>query len=255
MRENVISERLEHIGVVRLQRPGLNTLTLAALEALVAALETHERDSEVRCLLLTGSERAFCAGLDAAELADLTMLDLLHRNLHETWERLRRLQKPLIAAVSGYAAGAGCALMLAADLAFAADTARFSLPEVALGALPAFGGAQRLARTAGRAVAMDLVLTGRTLTAREALQVGLVSRVVPREQVYAEALTVGRELAARPPLALRLAKEAILKAEELPLSEAMAFERHLFHLLFATADLREGLRAFLEQRSAVFMGR
>jgi len=256
MPEAIVTERIDAVGVIRLNRPeSLNTLNLALLEQIAAAAERFDTQSEVRCMLLTGDERAFASGTDIAELAGASMVEIYQRNPFAQWERLRRVRKPLMAAVSGYAVGAGCELMLACDVIIASETTRLGLPDVGMGSLPGGGGTQRLTRTVGPARAMDLILTGRMITAREALALGLVSRVVPREQYYREALAVCRELAQRPPLALQMAKDAIRQASELPLAAGLAYERNLYTLLFATADQREGLRAFLEQRPAVFFGR
>jgi enoyl-CoA hydratase len=256
MTEDIASERQEAVGVVRIGRAdALTTLNLAALERIVAALERFDADAAVRCLLLAGSERAFVAGTDVAELASASMVDVYQRDAFARWERLRRIRKPVVAAVSGYAMGGGCELLLACDIVVASETARLALPEVGMGTIPGGGGIQRLTRAVGKARAMDLVLTGRTLTAREAAQIGLISRVVPREHYFTEALALCRELAKRPPLAVQMAKEAILKAEEMSLAAGLEYERNLFYLLFGTADQREGLRAFLEKRPAVFMGK
>ncbi|MGD8452466.1 MAG: enoyl-CoA hydratase-related protein [Phycisphaerae bacterium] len=256
MAAETLTERDGPIGIIRLNRPEtLNTLNLKTFDQIAAAAERFDADGDVRCLLLAGGERAFCAGEDVTELADASAVEVYHRDAARRWERLQQLRKPLVAAVSGQAIGAGCALLLACDIVIAAETARLALPEVGMGALPAGGATQRLTHLAGKARAMDLLLTGRSITAREALAMGLVSRVVPREQYYHEALNVCRDLATRPPLALQMAKAAILHAEQAALRDGLALERSLRHLLFGTADQREGMRAFLEQRPAVFVGR
>ena len=256
MPDEILSERVEKVGVLRLNRPdALNALNLAALRELSATAERFDADDAVRCLLLTGSERAFCSGTDVAELASLSMVGMVQRDTFAAWERLRRVRKPIVAAVAGFAVGVGCELMLACDIIIAAETARIGLPDVGMGLLPGGGGAQRLTRAVGKARAMDLLLTGRTLNAREALAMGLVSRVVPREHYFSEALTICRELAERPPLAVLMAKEAVLSAHETALTAGLAHERNLSLMMFATADQREGMRAFLEQRPPVFAGR
>lgn len=256
MAAEILTERSAQVGIIRLNRPEtLNTLNVKTFEQIAAAAERFDADGDVRCLLLAGHERAFSAGEDVAELADASMVEVYHRNMARRWERLQQVRKPLVGAISGQVIGAGCALALACDIVVASESARLALPEVSMGSLPAGGVTQRLTHVAGKARAMDLVLTGRSITAREALSMGLVSRVVPREHYYDEALRLCHELATRPPLALELAKAAILHAEQGALREGLALERSLYYLLFATADQREGMRAFLEQRPAVFVGR
>lgn len=244
------------IVVLRLNRPDkLNALNLATMEQLVGALEKYDADPGVQCFLLAGNERAFAAGADIGEMAGASMVDMYHRNQFARWERIRRIFKPIVAAVSGYALGGGCELMMHCDIVIAAENARFGQPEINIGVMPGAGGTQRLTRAVGKAVAMDMVLTGRMLTAREALAAGLVSRVVPNEHWFDEGLRVCHELAAKSPLALRLAKESVLKAFDLSLSDGLEYERKLFYMLFATEDQKEGMRAFLEKRPPVFAGR
>ncbi|RMF77782.1 MAG: enoyl-CoA hydratase [Planctomycetota bacterium] len=256
MASEVLIEQQGPIGVVRLNRPDkLNALNLALMERLVDALEGFDAAPDVRCMLLTGNERAFAAGADIAEMADASMVDMYHRNQFARWERIKRVQKPIVAAVSGYALGGGCELVMHCDIVIAAESARFGQPEINIGVMPGAGGTQRTTRSIGKARAMDMVLTGRMLSAQEALVAGLVSRVVPDEHYFSEALNVCRELAAKSPLALRLAKEAVLKAFEMPLSEGLEYERKLFYMLFATEDQKEGMRAFIEKRPAVFTGK
>jgi enoyl-CoA hydratase len=256
MAADILTEVREQIGLVRLNRPdALNALTQAMLEQIVQACERFDADPGIRCLLIAGSARAFAAGSDIAEQADASLVDMVQRNAGVWWERLKRIAKPIVAAVSGFAVGGGCELMMACDIIVAAESARIGQPEINAGVMPGAGGTQRLTRAIGKARAMDLVLTGRTIGAREALALGLVSRVVPREQYLDEALRICRELCDRPPVALRLAKEAVLKAHEMNLSEGLDYERRLFYMLFGTDDQKEGMRAFLEKRPAVFIGR
>lgn len=256
MANEVITEIRGRVGVLRLNRPDkLNALNLATMEALVAELERLDADSEIRCMLLAGSERAFAAGADITEMAGASMVEMYHRNQFARWERIRRIQKPIVAAVSGYALGGGCELMMHCDIIIASETARFGQPEINIGVMPGAGGTQRLTRAVGKAAAMDMVLTGRMITAEEALRAGLVSRVVPVEHYFDEALNVCSELATKSPLALRLAKESVLKAFEVGLAEGLEYERKLFYMLFATEDQKEGMRAFLEKRAPVFAGR
>jgi enoyl-CoA hydratase len=256
MANEVLTEARDQIGIVRLNRPDvLNALNLATMVQLVDALERFDADANIRCVLLTGNERAFGAGADINEMADASMVEMYNRNQFARWERLRRIQKPIVAAVSGYALGGACELMMICDIVVAAEGTRFGQPEINIGVMPGAGGTQRLTRAIGKATAMDVVLTGRFLTAEEALRAGLVSRVVPREHYFEEALRICQQLCKRPPLALKLAKEAVLKAHETSLSEGLEYERKLFYMLFATDDQKEGMRAFLEKRPPVFVGR
>ncbi|MCG3128906.1 MAG: putative enoyl-CoA hydratase echA8 [Phycisphaerae bacterium] len=256
MANEIIVERIEQIGIARLNRPEkLNALNIETMTQLIAALERFDADAGIRCMLVAGDERAFAAGADITEMADASLTDMYYRNQFARWERIRRIQKPIVAAVSGYALGGGCELMMHCDIIVASETARFGQPEINIGIMPGAGGTQRLTRALGKARAMDLVLTGRMISAQEAFDAGLVSRIVPREHFFEEALRVCHELCTRAPLALRLAKEAVLKAHEVSLSEGLEYERKLFYMLFATDDQREGMRAFLEKRPPVFRGR
>lgn len=244
------------IGVVRIHRPeALNALNRALLMRLTAALQRFDNDDAVRCLLLLGNERAFASGLDVNELLGCSVAEVQQRSPLACWDVIENLRKPLVAAVRGFATGTGCELALACDIIVAAETARFGQPELNLGIIPGAGATQRLSRAMGRARAMDVILTGRMLTAREAFAAGLVSRVVPAENCDDEARAICQELSRRPPLALCSAKAAIKKADELPLREGLALERQLFAMLFGTDDQKEGMRAFLEKRPPAFAGR
>ena len=256
MADEILTETIDRIGVVRLNRPDkLNALNLELMVQLVDALERFDADEEIRCILLTGNERAFAAGADITEMADASVVDMYLRNQFARWERIKRIQKPIVAAVAGYALGGGCELVMHCDIIIASETARFGQPEINIGVMPGAGGTQRLTRAIGKARAMDMVLTGRMITAVEAAAAGLVSRIVPKEHFYDEALRICRELCDRPPLALRLAKESVLKAHEMSLSQGLEYERKLFYMLFATDDQREGMQAFVEKRQPVFAGR
>jgi enoyl-CoA hydratase len=256
MPNEVLTATEGQVGVARINRPeASNALSQGLMQRLTAALQRFDNDPDIRCLLLLGDERAFAAGADVAELAGASLVDVYQRNPLAHWDALDRLRKPVVAAVCGYALGAGCELMMACDIVVAAETAHFGQPEITLGIIPGAGGTQRLTRALGKARAMDLILTGRMISAHEACQIGLVSRVVPRENCEQEARAVCRELCRRPPLALRAAKEAIRQAYETTLSEGLAYERQLFTLLFGTDDQKEGMRAFLEKRPPVFVGR
>ena len=245
----VVVERDAPIAVVRLNRPeARNALSDALMDELVAALTELDADGEVRCIVLAGDERAFAAGADIAELAAATAVELYQAPRVARWDAIRKLQTPLVAAVSGWCLGGGCELAMTCDLIVASDTARFGQPETGLGIIPGAGGTQRLARAVGKALAMDMVLTGRVLTAHEALAAGLVARVVAREAWLDEAVRVAREIAARAPVAQRLAREAVDRAFETGLDSGLDFERKALYLAFASDDAREGLAAFVEKR-------
>ncbi len=255
MAAEVLTHTDGHVGILTLNRPDkLNALSLELMTQLVAALEAFEQDEQIYVLLLTGSERAFAAGADIGDMATSTPVAQLKGNQFARWERIARISKPIIAAVSGYALGGGCELAMQCDLIIASETAQFGQPEINIGIMPGAGGTQRLIRAVGKAVAMDVILSGRFLTAQEALTHGLVSRVVPKEHYYTEAFRIAHDMARKPPLALRLAKDAVRKAHETSLAEGLEYERKLFYLLFATEDQKEGMRAFLEKRPPHFKG-
>ena len=244
------------VGLIRLNRPEvLNALNSEVMEALAAVLTDWDHDDGVRVAVLTGSERAFAAGADIAEMKDQGAAEMLRSPQLTRWEAIRRFSKPLIGAVSGWALGGGMELAMCCDLLVASETARFGQPEITIGVIPGAGGTQRLTRAVGKAIAMEMVLNNRTLTAAEALQFGLVNRVVPVDRCLDEALALAAELAGRAPLAVRLAKEAVNKAFELPLSEALEAERRAFYMLFATQDQKEGMQAFIEKRKPNWQGK
>ena len=233
----------------------LNALSDELMDAVVSALAELDEDVEVRAIVLGGGERAFAAGADIAQLARMSAVDVYLARRIELWDRIRGLVTPLVAAVSGWCLGGGCELALACDLIVASETARFGQPETGVGILPGAGGTQRLTRAVGKAIAMDVILSGRTLTAREALDCGLVARVVAREAWLVEATRVARDIAAKAPVATRLAKEAVDRAYEGPLSLGLDYERRALALAFASRDAKEGLTAFLEKRTPEFEGR
>jgi enoyl-CoA hydratase len=252
----VTVERDGRIAVVLLNRPKqLNALSDELMDDLVTALRELDADEEVRCIVLGGSERAFAAGADIGELAETSAIELFFARRVDRWDAVRAVRTPLVAAVSGYCLGGGCELALLCDLVVASETARFGQPETSLGIIPGAGGTQRLTRAVGKALAMDVILSGRMLTAREALDAGLVARVVAREAWLEEAKRVAREIASKGPVATRLAKEAVDRSSEMALALGLEYERRLLYLAFASEDAREGLRAFLEKRPPDFRGR
>ena len=254
--EFVLTEVEGPIGIVRINRPAvLNALNPSTIMEIGEALAEFDRDEAIRCLILTGNERAFAAGADIGQMADSSAIDILKDDDAARWARLRSLRKPLIAAVNGYALGGGCELALMCDLIVAGESAQFGQPEVKIGIIPGAGGTQRWARAVGKARAMEAVLIGEPVRAVDAERMGLVNRVVPDGACLDEAKRLARLIASRPPLAIRLAKEAVNQANEVGLSAGLELERKLFYLLFASEDKREGMKAFLEKRPPNFTGR
>jgi enoyl-CoA hydratase len=248
---------IDHVALVTIDRQeALNALSFDLLDALATNLEDLDRDPECRAIVLTGAgTRAFAAGADIRELAAQTPVTLTAENRFASWDRIAAIGTPLIAAVRGFALGGGCELAMTCDMVVAADDAQFGQPEIKLGVMPGAGGTQRLTRAIGKAKAMELILTGRPMSAREADAAGLVTSVVPPEATVEAALDLARRVAAQAPLAVRAAKEAILKAHELPLSAGLEFERRAFFLLFASEDQTEGMAAFTDKRPAHWIGR
>jgi enoyl-CoA hydratase len=241
---------------VLLNRPEqLNALSDELMAELVGTLEELDQDESVRCIVLAGSDRAFAAGADIAELEQATPIDLYYGRRVERWDRIHALWTPLVAAVSGFCLGGGCELAMTCDLIIASESAKFGQPETGLGIMPGAGGTQRLTRAVGKAVAMDVILSGRMLTAREALAAGLVARVVAKEAWLDEAKRVARDIASKGSVGIRLAKEAVDRAFEASLSFGVEHERRLLYLALASEDAREGLQAFLEKREPDFRGR
>ena len=256
MSELVIVERDGPIAVVLLNRPeALNALSDELMDELVTTLTGLDRDEDVRCIVLGGSERVFAAGADIAELAKSSAIDLYYQRRVERWDTIAGLWTPLVAAVSGYCLGGGCELAMVCDLIVASETAQFGQPETGVGVIPGAGGTQRLTRAVGKSLAMDVILSGRFLSAEEALRAGLVARVVAREAWLDEAKRVARAIAEKAPVSTRLAKEAVDKSFDGTLTLGLAYERRLLALAFASEDAKEGLNAFLEKRKPEFKGR
>ena len=256
MSDLVLVERDGPVAVVLLNRPdALNALSDELMDELVSTLVELDRDEGVRCIVLGGSERVFAAGADIGELAGSSPIDLYYQRRVERWDAIAGLWTPLVAAVSGYCLGGGCELAMACDLIVASETAQFGQPETGVGVIPGAGGTQRLTRAVGKALAMDVILSGRFLSADEALRAGLVARVVAREAWLDEAKRVARAIAEKAPVATRLAKEAVDHAYDGTLTSGLEHERRLLYLAFASEDAREGLQAFLEKRKPNFEGR
>jgi enoyl-CoA hydratase len=254
--EHVLVDRRGAVGVLTLNRPKvLNALSPALIEELSGALDRFDADPDVRAVVLTGGPRVFAAGADIGDMSERGPVEQLQRDQTGRWARIAAFSKPLIAAVNGYALGGGCELALMCDLIVAGDTARFGQPEINLGIIPGAGGTQRWPRTAGKYVAMEVNLGGAPITARRAYQLGLANKLVPAEVTVDVAVDLAAQLAEKAPVALRLAKESVNAALELPLAEGLAVERKNFYFLFATEDQKEGMRAFLEKRRAQFKGR
>jgi len=253
----ILVERRGAVTLVTLNRPqALNALNSEVLKELIDAFAAYEADTSQRCLVLTGSgEKAFAAGADIKEMQPQGFAEMYSSNFFGGWEQVTATRKPWIAAVAGYALGGGCEVAMMADFIIAADTAKFGQPEIKLAVTPGMGGSQRMAHAVGKAKAMDLCLTGRMMDADEAERSGLVSRVVPADQLVEEALKTAEAIAAMPPLAAVAVKEMINAAFEMPLSQGIRFERRLFHGLFGTEDQKEGMTAFVEKRPGNWKGR
>ncbi|MGE3869304.1 MAG: enoyl-CoA hydratase [Pseudorhodoplanes sp.] len=251
--ENILVETKGKVGIIRLNRPSaLNALNAKLIAELSAAIDGFEKDPAIGCLIITGSDKAFAAGADIKEMADKTFMQAFMGDFAASWDRASRARKPVIAAVAGFALGGGCELAMQCDMIIAADNAKFGQPEIKLGVIPGIGGTQRLTRAVGKAKAMDMCLTGRMMDVQEAERSGLVARVVPLANLMDEALKAAEAIVAMSLPAAMMAKEAVNRAFESTLAEGVLFERRLFHSLFATADQKEGMAAFVEKRPAKF---
>ena len=250
------SEKDKNVLILRMNRPKvLNALNREVINSIANEMELAETDDSIRAILLSGHERAWAAGADITEMSNADATEMKKRDQFAQWDRIRKIKKPIIAAVSGWALGGGCELMMLCDIIIASESAQFGQPEINIGVIPGAGGTQRLTRAIGKAAAMDIILNGRFFTAKEALTYGLISRVVPKEHWFDEALKTAHQLCQKPPMAVRAAKESVLKSFETPLQEGLLFERQNFYSLFDTNDQKEGMNAFLEKRAPNFTGK
>lgn len=245
----------KHIALIQLNRPKeLNALNLQLMLEVKQALMELDANESVRAIIITGNERAFAAGADIKQMAGKNAIDMLKIDQFSTWDQIRKTKKPMIAAVSGFALGGGCELVMHCDMVIASETAQFGQPEIKIGVMPGAGGTQRLPRAVGKVKAMEMVLTGEFINAEEALRIGMINKIAPIELYLTEAVKMAKKIASMSPIAVQMAKESVLKAFEMPLQEALSFERKNFYMLFATEDQKEGMAAFVEKRPATFKG-
>lgn len=246
----------ERVGIVQLNRPEvLNALSPDLMAELVDALEKFDQDDNIGCLVLTGGSKVFAAGADIKRMAEASAVDMLLQDQLARWDRIRKLHKPVVAAINGFALGGGSELAMMCDMIIAGENAKFGQPEINIGVIPGAGGTQRLTRAVGKAKAMELILTGRQFGAQEAYEMGLINKVVPPELTIDEAKALAKTIAEKPAIAVRLGKEAILKAFDTTIEGGLDYERKLFYMLFATLDQKEGMQAFIEKRPAVWQGK
>ena len=253
----IVNKEVEkYIALIQLNRPKeLNALNLQLMNEMRDALKELDADDNVRVIIITGNEKAFAAGADIKQMSDKSAIDMLNIDQFSTWDQIKKTKKPLIAAVSGFALGGGCELMMHCDLIVASETARIGQPEIKIGVMPGAGGTQRLSRSVGKALAMEMVLTGRFITAEEALKAGLINRIYPVELYLKMSIEWAKEIAELSPVAIKLAKEAVLQSFNTPLDEGLLLERKNFYLCFAAEDQKEGMAAFVEKRKAEFKGK
>jgi enoyl-CoA hydratase len=254
--ENILVEKYENlVGIAKLNRPNsLNALSSGLMKELLVALNEFESDYEIRSIIVSGGDKIFSAGADIKEMMNMNSIDALKAGNLNYFDEIQKITKPIIAAISGYCLGGGLELAMACDILISGENAKFGQPEINIGVLPGAGGTQRLTRAIGKYKAMDLILTGRQISAKEAFDYGLLSRVIPDESVMTEAKRVALEISSKSPLATRVAKDCIIKASEMTLKDGLEFERKNFYLLLGSEDKQEGMRAFAEKRKAVFKG-
>lgn len=244
------------VGQIQFNRPDvLNALNIELMGELLSALKSFDQDNEVGCIIITGNAKAFAAGADIKEMATQSAIDMHIRDQFAVWDMIRKIKKPIIAATSGFVLGGGCELSMTCDMIVAAESTKFGQPEIKIGIIPGAGGTQRLTRAIGKARAMEMILTGRMYTAREMFEAGLISRVVDDEVYLEEAQALAKEIASMPPIALQMAKDAILKAFDTTIEGGLEYERKAFYLLFASDDMKEGMNAFIEKRKPVWKGK
>jgi enoyl-CoA hydratase len=253
---NINPAYARHIALIQLNRPReLNALNLQLMGELRDALRDLDKDNEVRVIIITGNEKAFAAGADIKQMANKSTIDMWQIDQFSTWEQIRKTKKPLIAAVSGFALGGGCELAMTCDMIVASESAKFGQPEIKIGVTPGAGGTQRLTKAIGKARAMELVLTGKFISAEDAYEFGLINKIVPVELYLEEALSLAKEIATMSPIASQLAKESVNRSFETHLDEGLTLERKNFYLAFASEDQKEGMKAFVEKRKAIYKGK
>lgn len=253
---SILTEIRGHVGIVTLNRPqAMNAFNITLVTEVFDALEAFDKDENIGAMVVTGNEKAFAAGADIKEMAEATPFEMITQGRVEKWDRIRGIKKVVIAAVSGWALGGGCEFALSCDMVVASESAKFGQPEITIGVIPGAGGTQRLARLLGKNLTMEMVINNRTLTAAEALHFGLANRVVPVAGYLDAAVTFAAEIAARAPLATRMAKDAVNAAFETTLTEGLKAEKRNFYPLFSTEDQKEGMKAFIEKRKPEWKGR
>lgn len=257
MEHIIVNEQYEPlIALIQINRPqALNALNTQLMQEVRDTLQQLDRNDQVRVIIITGNDQAFAAGADIKQMADKSSVDMLIIDQFSTWDQIRKTKKPIIAAVSGFCLGGGCELALTCDMIIASETARFGQPEIKIGVMPGAGGTQRLTKAVGKARAMEMVLTGKFVSAEEALAMGMINKVVPVEMYLREAVTLAREIAQMSPIAIQLAKESVNRAFETHLDEGLQFERKNFYLCFSSEDQKEGMKAFIEKRQPQYRGR
>jgi enoyl-CoA hydratase len=258
---NILVSKLDNskglkVGMIQINRPKvLNALNIETMSEILSALKEFDKDKEVGCIIITGNEKAFAAGADIKEMATQSPIDMYVRDQFATWDNIRKIKKPIIAATSGFVLGGGCELAMTCDIIVAAECSKFGQPEIKLGVIPGAGGTQRLTRAVGKAKAMEMILTGKMYSAKEMFDAGLVSRVAADEIYLEEAQALAKEIASMPLIAVQIAKESILKSFDTTVEQGLEFERKSFYLLFASDDMKEGMNAFIEKRPPKWKGK